>query len=225
MSDVVQEPQKIALKDILTILRPYLTENIAGINISEQDYLDEYAELHYEWVEGVLIKMSPSNIVHQKLFVYFIMLFEAYFEHNPIGNVQPEPFTMKISGSYRQPDLQIILNNNPYFTDTGMQGPADICIEIVSPESVQRDYETKYALYEQGGVREYWIIDPRESVQQAKFYRLIAGKYEAADIDDAATYITPLLPKLNLHVPTLWQEKLPSISAIVQNIAEMFSAN
>jgi Uma2 family endonuclease len=41
-----------------------------------------------------------------------------------------------------------------------MDGAADIVIELVSPESVHRDYGEKLYEYEQAGVPGYWIIDP-----------------------------------------------------------------
>lgn len=73
MTDLVHEEQeKLAVGDILTILRPYLTDNIVAVNVSEQDYLAKYAELHYEWVEGVLISISPITSRHQRLTHYFL---------------------------------------------------------------------------------------------------------------------------------------------------------
>ena len=106
---------------------------------------------------------------------------------------------MKIGKSYRQPDLQIILKDNPHYTKTGRQGPADICIEIVSLESVQRDYEVKYKSYEMGDVREYWIIDPREESNQAKFYRLEDGKYTAVEPDADSNHTTPIFDDVCLE--------------------------
>ena len=40
-----------------------------------------------------------------------------------------------------------------------MNGAADICIEVISPESVIRDRGEKFEEYERGGVGEYWIFD------------------------------------------------------------------
>lgn len=68
---------------------------------------------------------------------------------------------MRVGDTVREPDVQVILDNYPgEFTEIGMIGPADICIEIVSPESVTRDRGEKFSEYEQAGVTEYWIIDP-----------------------------------------------------------------
>jgi Uma2 family endonuclease len=190
---------------------------IVAAKVSIEEYLEQYAETHHEWVKGVVIKMTPVSLRHTLLVDYLRDLFRAYFELNPIGTVVGEPFMMRLEAtdSYREPDLQIILNDNPgQLTDTAMIGPADICIEIVSPESATRDYGDKFVEYETVGVREYWIIDPLR--RDARFYQRTADNlYTPIYPDDTSHYHTPLLPQLALHVPTLWQDQLPGISAIV----------
>jgi hypothetical protein len=72
-------------------------------------------------------------------------------------------------------------------------------------------------------VREYWIIDPIR--QRCLFNRLdTSGVYGLASPDDAGDYHTPLLPKLALHVPTLWQEALPDVVEIVRRMQGLFEA-
>ncbi len=196
----------------------------AGVSVDE--YLAQYAETFHEWAEGVVIKMSPVSAQHTLLTQYLIQWLNAYFSLKPIGRVFNAPFVMRLDtvGRVREPDLQIILNDNPgQLTDTGMIGPADICIEVVSPESVERDYGAKFSEYEKAGVREYWVIDPLR--QRCDFNRRSeSGIYIEMEPDDGGTYRTPLLPKLALHVPTLWREPLPDLLAIVQAVQAMFSA-
>jgi Uma2 family endonuclease len=43
-----------------------------------------------------------------------------------------------------------------------VDGPPDLAIEIVTPDSVDRDYRLKHRLYERAGVEEYWIVDRDE---------------------------------------------------------------
>jgi Uma2 family endonuclease len=130
---------------------------------------------------------------------------------------------MKISpdSPKREPDLEIILNTNAgELKPTYMDGPADICIEIISPGSVGEDRGTKFSEYEKGGVGEYWIFDPIH--QEALFYRLNAnGVYMPQYADTEGNYRTPALPGLVLHVPTLWQEQLPGPIAVAQAVQAM----
>ncbi len=198
---------------------------IVAVNVSAEEYLAQYAESHHEWVRGMVLRMSPASRRHDSLISYVRKLIEAYLDLNPIGAVVGEPFVLRLEAteSFREPDLQVILNGNPgRLTDTAMVGPADICIEVVSPESVARDYGDKFAEYEKAGVREYWIIDPIR--QRCQFNRLNeAGVYAAIAADADSNYHTPLLPRLVVHVPTFWQENLPGFYAIGQAVEAMFN--
>jgi Uma2 family endonuclease len=200
---------------------------IVATGVSADDYLARYAETFHEWVEGVVIKMTPVTLRHDALTTYLRLLLTAYFDLNPIGRVLGQPFVMRLDavGRFREPDLQIILHDNPgELTDTVMIGPADVCIEVVSPESVERDYGAKFNEYEKAGVREYWIMDPLR--QRCDFNRRSeAGIYIEMEPDAAGHYRTPLLPKLALHVPTLWQDELPGVIATGQAVQQMLAAD
>lgn len=197
--------------------------HVVAEGISADDFLAHY-EGHYEWARGYVIKMTPVTFEHDKLVGYLRQLIEAYFAHKPIGTVLGDPFVMRLAAvqSQRQPDLQIVLDSNPGdLTDTAMIGPADICIEVVSPGSVKIDYGEKFEEYEQGGVGEYWLIDPIRD--EGLFYRLDGtGHYKLHRPDDDGNYVSPVLPPFALHVPTLWQETLPNILEVVDLVQAMF---
>jgi Uma2 family endonuclease len=191
-------------------------------HISAEDYLANYAHDHYEWHEGALIKLSPTRGRHFELVMYLLDLFRTYFQYRPIGVVRGETFLLRVDsvGLMREPDIQIILNDNPgELTDTAMLGPADICVEVVSPESVERDYGTKFELYEKASVKEYWLLDYERKVSH--FYRLDgAGKYSQQSIE-GGVYETPLLPGLKIDVPVLWSVLLPPIGQIFESVRAM----
>lgn len=194
-----------------------------GVIVTADEYMELFAGDFYEWVKGQVIKMHPITGTHDDLGFYLRMLLFTYFTMNPIGITRSAPFVLRMDAidARREPDIQVILKSNPgTLTETAMIGPADICIEIVSPESVARDYGDKFQEYEQAGVPEYWIIDPIRKAH--RFFRLNEeGVYIAYEPDANGFYRTPLLPKLTLHVPTLWQSPLPDILAIVESVRKM----
>ena len=198
---------------------------IVAVGVSAEEYMEKYAADHYEWVKGALIKMSPVSTVHDEITGYLYLLFKSYFAMKRIGIIKREPFVMRLDTveSKREPDLMVILNDNPgEFTDTAMIGAADICIEVVSRESRARDYGDKFNEYKTGGVREYWIIDPE--TRNADFYRLAAsGDYELIAPDAESHHTTPLLPNFKLHVPILWQQPLPDYFQIGDAVKAMFA--
>jgi Uma2 family endonuclease len=108
--------------------------------------------------------------------------------------------------------------------DTYVEGPCDLCIEIVSPESVVRDHGEKFAEYALGGVSEYWLIDPLRN--EVRFYRLDEhGIYMPQSVDKHGNYRTFALPGLVLHVPTLWLDTLPNMAQVLASVKATLEAD
>ncbi len=211
----------------LTLTLPFTPPagQVVAVDVAAEDYLADYAATFHEWVGGVVIKTSPVSGQHDSFTAYFRQLVDAYFALKPIGRALNAPFVMRIDAtrSMREPDVQVILHENPgNLTATAMHGPADICIEVVSPESASRDYGDKLIEYEQAGVQEYWIIDPLR--QRCQFNRRDeTGVFVTIATDSDNYYRTPLLPRLALHVPTLWRDELPDPVEIMQAVQDMLS--
>ncbi len=210
----------------------------AGADVSFDEYMARYAADFYELAGGALIKMSPVSSTHDRILRYLALLFEAYLELTQSGEIRIAPFVMKLPGvnKGREPDLQVILKTNPgELTETYQNGPADLCIEVVSPESVTRDHGDKFQEYERGGVPEYWIVDPLHN--ECRFYRLSENAieiveneppvkmYVRAEQDAQGLYRTVALPGLALHVPTLWQPALPGPAAVVEAVRAMVNTS
>jgi Uma2 family endonuclease len=211
--------------ELETPTQTILPEEAVDDTVSEADYLAQFAADFNEWTDGKVEKMSPVSRNHDKLTRYLLRLFEAYLSFRKIGTVAIAPFVMRLPDTkiYREPDLQLILNTNTgTITDTYMDGPADICIEIVSKSSVVRDHSTKMVDYEQGGVREYWIIDPEH--REARFLRMTeSGLYRAQYPHATEFYHTPLLPEFAIHIPTLWRDDLPDYGDVWNAVQSMLN--
>lgn len=200
---------------------------IIATGISEEAYLDKYAAHHCEWIDGTVIKMAPATLRHNTLIGYLATVLNAYFELRPIGVVVQSPFPQRLTEIRvtREPDLMVILNDNPNeLTNTAMNGAADICIEVISPESVKRDRGEKFEEYEQGGIGEYWIFDYLR--EEALFYRRSDEGVFVRQVEDAGgNYKPPLLPGLVLNVPTLWRDELPGPAATVRAVTAMLTSD
>jgi len=171
-------------------------------------------------VEGYVIKLG-IGYCQNLLSFYLDTLIDAYLELKPIGQTHHAPFLVRIEGKYREPDLQVILNTNPNpLTQTKMDGAADLCVEVVSEDSIERDYSAKYGEYQRAGVQEYWIVDPL--VKRSRFFQLDQqGVFIEVYPDEQGNYRSRVLPGLVLHVPTLWEANLPGPGAIVQAVQSM----
>ena len=60
-----------------------------------------------------------------------------------------------------QPDICVICDESK-LDDRGGCGAPDLVVEILSPGNSKKEVRLKYELYEEAGVREYWIINPSE---------------------------------------------------------------
>ena len=142
----------------------------------------------------------------------------AYVEEQDAGKLLAAPFQMKLGTIQRgqEPDILFVAKGHlSRLQRNFLDGPADLAIEIVSPESILRDRGTKYGEYEPGGVREYWVLDPE--TQRADFFVLDAsGRYQRAQPDADGNYRSSVLPGFWLKVGWLWQEPLPTLRFVLR---------
>jgi Uma2 family endonuclease len=127
------------------------------------DWCDE--DTLAEWVDGQVIMTSPASFRHQEIVDFLVQTLGIYVQEQQLGRIISAPFQMKLSASRsgREPDVLFITQAHlDRLKGTYLDGPADLAVEVVSPESRLRDRGEKLAEYEMGGVWEYWIIDPEQ---------------------------------------------------------------
>ena len=149
-----------------------------------------------EWVDGRIILMSPSNADHQLLAGFLYRLLAHVVETRGSGLVLFAPFIMRIPSrpSGREPDVLFLSGEHlDRLRDTYVDGPADLAVEIVSPDSEERDRGEKLVEYESAGIPEYWVVDPLR--RDALFYVLGAdGRYHRGPITPRASTTRPSWP-------------------------------
>lgn len=89
-----------------------------------------------------------------------------------------------------------------------MDGPADL-VEIVSPDSVLRDYPDKVAEYAEAGVPEYWIVGPGNEAFTVLV--LTGGVYQTVLEGHEGRFESRVLPGFWLDTAWLWQDLLPLV--------------
>lgn len=176
------------------------------------DWLDE--DTRAEWVRGEVEMVSPANLRHQDLSDFLGALMRYWVEAFDLGKVLSAPFQMKLpppADVGREPDLLFVARAHlDRLRPTYLDGPADLVVEIASPESLGRDRGDKYLEYEQAGIPEYWLLDPDR--RQAEFYELGAdGRYRLALAGAAGVYESRALAGFRLPLEWLWQEPLPRL--------------
>jgi Uma2 family endonuclease len=170
-----------------------------------------------EWVDGEVVVMTPASVEHQMLVGFLYRLLAAVVDEHELGTVLPAPVALKLSSrpSGREPDLLFVsAAHADRLKETHVDGPADLVVEVVSPDSDARDHGDKFVEYEAAGIEEYWLIDPLR--RAATFYRLTPeGRYGAVTLTADGLYESPLLPGLRLRPAWLWQRPLPPLATVM----------
>ena len=198
------------------------TRRITGLilarDVSFEDFMTGYDNLHVEWVDGVVVEMPSITERHDALVAFLRMWISALLERLGAGRVLGDPMIMKLEAarSSRAPDLQVLLPDQLYRLKTNVViGPANLVIEVVSPGSSRTDTVDKFQEYEQGGVPEYWLIDYER--RRTVFFRLnSSGIYEESAPDQQGIYQSAAVPGLWLPVDLLWRDALPGPVEIVR---------
>ena len=185
-----------------------------------EEYLSSAAETRIvEWVNGEIIEYMPPLIEHQDLTGFLFNLFSAFVSELGLGKVVIAPTEVRLwpEGPAREPDVFVVLNNRlSDFDNWRFNGAPDLVVEVVSPGSVREDRVRKFTEYEQAGVREYWLVDPRPNHRTVEcFRRDDAGIFQPVEADEQGRLYSAVLAdektRFWLHVGWLWQEPLPKV--------------
>lgn len=127
--------------------------------------------------DGELI-MSPSPFfLHQEIVDRFHDLLKAWVRPRQLGKTVAAPMDMVLTmHRVTQPDVMFISNERLGIIKDRIRGAADLVVEVISPGSRHRDRIEKRDLYEQHGIREYWIIDPE--AKTVEVLHLEQGSYQ-----------------------------------------------
>ncbi|MBM4458269.1 MAG: Uma2 family endonuclease [Chloroflexi bacterium] len=209
----IQEP-KVLDEALRRVLRQALQEPPAPRKMTYEEFLawaDE--DSLAEWVDGEAAMHSPASDQHQDVVRFMSAVLSVYTESHQLGIIRPAPFQMRLSRSGREPDLLFLAKEHlSRLAKTHLDGPADLVVEILSPESAVRDRGEKFYEYEEAGITEYWLLDPDR--ERAEFYQLDAqGRYAMLLPDAEGVYRSKAIPGFRLRVQWLWQPP-PVLSAL-----------
>jgi Uma2 family endonuclease len=149
-------------------------------NINDLDLNKSYTYADYltwqftdmvELIKGKIFKMSPApSDKHQVLSGNIHRDIASFLKKKPC-KVFHAPYDVRLTRTLNdsevttvvQPDICIICDQTKR-DERGCNGAPDFIIEILSPATSKKDVRDKFDLYEEAGVREYWIIDPIDEI-------------------------------------------------------------
>jgi len=176
-------------------------------------------DIRAEWVDGEVIIMSPANDDHEDLFGWLLSVLRLHVRHRDAGFIRGGNTQIRLAAQRRRriPDILFIeKSRRDIVRRNHIEGPPDLAIEIVSPDSQSRDRREKFFEYQAGGVREYWIIDPLS--EKVELYSLSGdGTYQLIP-PSGDTIGSCVLPGFVLQVEWLWELTRPSEVEVLRQL-------
>lgn len=184
-------------------------------NYTYADYLLWNFKERVELIKGKIFKMSPApSRSHQEISWVLARKLDRVF-HKTSCKMYTAPFDVRLI-NYKestqdnqiitvvQPDLCVVCDSNK-LDEKGCIGSPDLIIEILSPGNSNREMTIKFDLYEENGVKEYWIVNQSEKTILVYVLK-----------DDKFIGLKPIVESGKLESPTFPDLKFPIKSIFKQ---------
>jgi len=134
----------------------------------------------WELIDGFAYLMSPAPVErHHDCAVELFEKLRNFLKGKPC-KVFIAPFDVRLKADSTddtvvQPDVFVVCDESKR-DGKSITGAPDFIIEVLSPSTSRYDKLTKSKLYQDTGVKEYWIVDPVDEIIAVNL--LVDGKYE-----------------------------------------------
>jgi Uma2 family endonuclease len=185
---------------------------------SYADYLTWRFEQSVELIKGKIFKMSPApNEKHQRISSRLHTDIGYFFKKHSKCSLYSAPFDVRLLNSKKskkankeiytvvQPDICVICDRSK-IDEKGCLGAPDLIVEILSPGNSKKEMKTKFELYQESGVREYWIVFPSEHVLQ-QFVLDENEKYQLKNsFTEDEVFNAHIFPDLQIDLKEIFEE-------------------
>ena len=138
------------------------------------DYLAQGPDSRMELLDGEAVMMAPPARIHQRVSGELFRQIANFLEGKAC-QVYAAPFAVRLFeedgdgpedvDTVVEPDISVICDERK-LDQHGCKGAPDLVMEILSPSTMRHDRLVKWKLYQRAGVREYWIVSPKERTVQ-----------------------------------------------------------
>ncbi len=135
------------------------------------DYLTWKFDERVELIRGWISRMSPAPLRYHQNISFNLSVQIGNYLSNKSCRAYAVPFDVRLLNKRKkminakfitsvvQPDISVICDLDK-LDDKGCIGSPDWIIEILSPGNTKKEMKEKFSLYEENGVKEYWIVYP-----------------------------------------------------------------
>jgi len=184
---------------------------------------DEFYEiadekLRTDLLDGCIIRDSPAIPIHGMIVTWLTVLLHNYTEKLDLGKVLNATVTVRLT-IYNSPEPDVFFISKKrlgIIIDKYVNGPPDLCIEVISRSSRKYDRGRKFVLYAEHGVKEYWIIDPLRNT--VDWFENQDGKFMQIQPDEQGRLHSKVLSGFWLKPEWLARNPLPMVLEVLQEI-------
>lgn len=178
------------------------------------DYLKWQLEEYVELIRGKIFRMAAPSRIHQDISMNFSKIIALYLE-NSSCKVYAAPFDVRLPHfsekenkqilTVVQPDICVICDKSK-LDKKGCLGAPDLIVEILSLGNSAKEMKDKFNIYEESGVKEYWMIYPDEK-SILRYILNDAGKYIGTQpLIESDILTTPILDGLEIKLKDVFRE-------------------
>jgi Uma2 family endonuclease len=162
--------------------------------------------IRYEIINGEVFMSAAPYTIHQRTLGELYSIIRTHVRKHKLGEVYFAPIDIVLSfTNIVEPDLIFISEERKdTVAKKNIIEPPDFVVEVLSEWNKTYDEIKKKNLYEQFGVKEYWIVDPEK--QTVRQFILEKGKYTTEKIFSSKEKITSVVIKgLKLNVKKIFE--------------------
>ena len=196
-----------------------MKQRIVKHRLTDEDFCvlirdDQKADL----IDGVIYMASPQSLPENEFLGWLMGLVWEFVSEKDLGQVYFQRVAYRLGPhDMPEPDLAFVCKERQHLARSNyFDGPPDLAIELVTPDSVERDYDMKRKQYQTAKVREYWIID--EAIEEVTLLQLQSkGEFLQAE-PRGGRLDSIVLPGFYLRPEWLWQSPFPKVVPILARL-------
>jgi Uma2 family endonuclease len=183
-----------------------------SLTYSYAHYLNWLFDDRVELIKGKVFKMSGPTRMHQQVSIHISSMLFNFLLGKPC-KVYSAPFDVRFYKDSKadkdiytvlQPDICVICDLTN-LDDKGCIGAPDIVIETLSPGNNKMELLHKYGIYEEFGVKEYWVVSPGDKTL-LKYSLNVLGKYQPSKLFTLSEKVySDVLPGFELNLDAVFE--------------------
>jgi len=209
MPYTIKKPHKIR--------KPKTSEN-GGLVTFDEFYEIADEKIRTDLLDGKIIRDSPAIPIHGMVVTWLSVLLHNYTEKLDLGKILTATVTVRLT-VYNSPEPDIFFISKKklgIINDKYVDGPPDLCVEVISKSSRKHDRGRKFVLYAEHGVKEYWIINPFKNT--VDWFENRNGEYVQIQPDAQGRLHSKVLSGFWLKPEWLAANPLPRVLDVLQEI-------